>query len=345
MTQPQHDAPQPNPAQQITSIPNIQQMAVAAFWLPQVYVAETVNTFLIALGTVIPFFGGSIAQDLASRWQGWAQSHAQHAVRPIAQFVNAWVTVMVQRALTPIKKALWSLEGAVWRTQHIVIPQAVKYVLQTVDREAVAGYKALNGARRDMLQRLLGNPLIQGFVTRVLLSRLENMLLTVVTEGNPVERFLLGRLLSFALDRLGAARAAGDALHTLLGPMVGQGPPTGLSSVIARMCADTQANADWITDDGQPIVSALAADRAQGKAFLDIMTPVLAVLASGEALRDPGGTARLAEELFLPAMAAYGAASAALGDPTAAALAGFVGEGFRDPQGTARALTGVLRAL
>lgn len=113
----------------------------------------------------------------------------------------------------------------------------VKWLHQAIEREAVAGWHAGQPARLGVLRELADLIATYNPETRALVGDLVKGILDLATIDDPLLRISLAFLMRHLINRLGIDRVIGDLLNRLLAAITGQPKPTGLTSVIADICA------------------------------------------------------------------------------------------------------------
>jgi hypothetical protein len=294
----------------------------------------------------IPLIGGWIASQLTNlaenAWGNYEQS-VQALGEPIIELIKTYTVSYQTQLMAGIKQALWTLEAAVWRLQHVYIPQVITYIFTTVNMEAATGYASTAQDRKNNIIKAAEDIVSNLPIIKSILGRLVGIALDLIEIDQPELRILLGFVLKELINRLGVQQAAGAALQALIGPILGEAPPRNLHDTIARLGSDNNANASWIANYGQPMVSDLAADERIGQVAEGALAGVLGLAGLALMVRDPARAGQImagALRVGLPVMAAV---SLGVGQPVQAAEFGFLAAIADDPFAWADALAHIAR--
>lgn len=294
----------------------------------------------------VPFIGGWIAshvKTLAENVWGKYEEAVTDLGAPLIEVINAHVTSYSTKMLPGIKNALWTLEAAIWRVQHVYIPQVIAYIFTTINMEAATGYQSTAQDRKSTIQKAASDIVSDLPIIKSIVGRIVGLALDLIEIDQPELRILLGFVLKELIKHLGVEQAAGAALSSLLGPIAGEAPPRNLHDTIARLGADNNANAQWITNYGQPMVSDLAADERIGQVAGDALAGVLGLAGLILMVRDPARAGQVMSHglrVGLPVMAAV---SLGTGQPVQAAEFGFLAVMADDPFAWAHELSRLAR--
>lgn len=294
----------------------------------------------------LPFIGGWVGRQMTNLAEDlWGQYERQTTSlgEPIVQVIKVTVTSYITQLMAGIKQAMWSLEAAVWRLQHVYIPQVITYIFQTVNMEAATGYQSTVQDRKSTIQKAASDILSDLPIIKSIVGRIVGLALDLLEIDQPELRILLGFILKELINHLGVEQAAGAALQSLISPLLGAPPPRNLHDTVARLGQDNNANANWIADYGQPMVSDLAADERIGQVADDALAGVLGVAGLILMVRDPARAGQVMSQglrVGLPVMAAV---SLGVGQPVQAAEFGFLAVMADDPFAWANELARLAR--
>lgn len=294
----------------------------------------------------VPFIGGWISNlftSFAEREWGQYEAAVTDLGEPIIEVLAAWVKSYVTYVLTPVKESLWDLQAAVWRIINVVIPQAVKYIFQTINKSAASGYASTAQDRKTAIQTAAGDIVSNLPIVKAILGRVVSIALDLIEIDQPELRFILGFLLRELINHLGVEDAAGAALAALIEPILGQGPPQNLHDVIARLGSDNNANASWIANYGQPLVSDLAADQRIGQVADGALAGALGLAGLALMVRDPARAGSVMAGTLRVGLPVLSAVSLGVGEPVQAAEFGFLAAMADDPFAWANALAHLAR--
>lgn len=161
------------------------------------------------------------------------------------------------------------------QAEHAAMVKSVKAALAAVQKQAASGY---NGGLHDRLGTIAtllddiaaGNPVVKSAV-----RLLVNGVLDLETIDDPIARWVLSKLLTEIIDKLGVDRAAADLVSRLLGTAAAHPRAAGLYDVARdvseRLNALEQQWAGFMADGGPEVeqagkewksISGLAADAA-----------------------------------------------------------------------------------
>lgn len=136
----------------------------------------------------------------------------------------------------------------------------VKWLHQSIEREAVSGYKAAYSQRLSTIQRIADLIANDNPVTRRLVKDLIAGVLDLVAVDNPLARIALTFIMRQIIDRLGLDKVIGQLLQGLLQPLLGAPKPRGLSDVVADICGRLNALegqwADFMANGGPEVEQA-----------------------------------------------------------------------------------------
>lgn len=294
----------------------------------------------------IPLIGGWIASQL-TRLSEDAWGHYEQAVtalgEPIVELIKASTVSYQTKLMAGIKQAIWSLEAAVWRLQHVYIPQVITYIFQTVNMEAATGYASTAQDRKSNIEKAAQDIVSNLPIIKDVVGRIVGIALDLVEIDQPELRILLGFVLKELLNHLGVQQAAGAALDALIGPLLGEAPPRNLHDTIARLGADNNANAQWIANYGQPLISDLAADERIGQVAEGALAGVLGLGGLILMVRDPARAGQIMSHTLKVGLPVMAAVSLGVGQPVQAAEFGFLAVMADDPFGWADALAHIAR--
>lgn len=302
--------------------------------------------FWTKIFSFVPFIGGWISSQLTrlaeAIWGEYEQGVTDMAA-PVIEVLNVYVASYSTKLMAGIKQAMWTLEAAVWRLQHVYIPQVITYIFQTVNMEAATGYQSTAQDRKSTLQKAASDIISDLPIIKSIVGRIVGIALDLIEIDQPELRFLLGFILKELINHLGVEQAAGGALSALVSPLLGEAPPRNLHDTIARLGQDNNANANWITDYGQPMVSDLAADERIGQVADGALAGVLGLAGLALMVRDPARAGQVMAQglrVGLPVMAAV---SLGTGQPVQAAEFGFLAVMADDPYAWAHELSRLAR--
>lgn len=282
----------------------------------------------------LPFIGGWIGRQLSNLAESlWGEYERQTSSlgEPIVEVIKVTVVSYSAQIMAGLRQALWSLEAAVWRLQHVYIPQVITYIFQTINMEAATGYQSTAQDRKSTIQKAASDIVSDLPIIKSIVGRIVGLALDLIEIDQPELRLLLGFVLKELINHLGVEQAAGAALSALVGPILGEAPPRNLHDTIARLGQDNNANANWITDYGQPMVSDLAADERIGQVAGEALAGALGVAGLILMMRDPARAGQIMSHglrVGLPVMAAV---SLGTGQPVQAAEFGFLAVMADDP--------------
>lgn len=294
----------------------------------------------------LPFIGGWIGRQLTSLAEDlWGAYERQTTSlgEPIVEVIKVTVVSYSTQLMAGLKQALWSLEAAVWRLQHVYIPQVVTYIFQTVNMEAATGYQSTAQDRKSTIEKAATDILSDLPIIKSIVGRIVGLALDLIEIDQPELRILLGFVLKELINHLGVEQAAGAALQSLISPLLGAPPPRNLHDTIARLGQDNNANANWIANYGQPMVSDLAADERIGQVADEALAGVLGVAGLILMVRDPARAGQVMSQglrVGLPVMAAVALGT---GQPVQAAEFGFMAVMADDPFAWANELARLAR--
>lgn len=167
-----------------------------------------------------------------------------------------WILYAVERAYTA---ALVGLERQA-RIADIASARAYSRALttqlhQTIEAEAVAGYKAGQGIRSTLLQQLAQDLNVRGILDKAATALLVKAIDTVVTVEDPVLAAAANRIISLIVKKSGIGADLGDLIDRLIDPGAGGPAPKDLTGVIADITHRIGQIEDWIAKfmlDGGP---------------------------------------------------------------------------------------------
>lgn len=282
----------------------------------------------------IPLIGGWIASQLTKlsedAWGAYEQAVTALG-EPIVELIKSYTVSYQTKLMAGLKQALWTLEAAIWRIQHVYIPQVITYIFVTVNMEAATGYASTAQDRKNNIIKAAEDIVSDLPIIKSIIGRLVGLALDLIEIDQPELRILLGFVIKELINKLGVQQAAGAALNALIGPILGEAPPRNLHDTIARLGSDNNANAEWITNYGQPMVSDLAADERIGQVAEGALAGVLGLAGLALMVRDPARAGQIMARglrVGLPVMAAV---SLGTGQPVQAAEFGFLAVMADDP--------------
>lgn len=181
------------------------------------------------------------------------------------------------------------------RAYALALTQALH---KTIEAEAVSGYMADYHDRLGLVGKIADqlaghDPAVAGLVKLLVSAALD-----LAAVDDPAARWALGVILTRVVDRLGVDKVTGDLLSALLGPLTGEGKPTGLHDVVRdvskRLNALEGQWADFMANGGDEVEQA-------GRLWHSLTSPAAdAVILGffGVAAADPGGWATAIQDSF-----------------------------------------------
>ena len=289
----------------------------------------------------VPFVGGWLGSHLMSmaesEW-GHYEQEVDSIGEPIIELLKTWTVANTTKLLGPSKNALWALQAAIWRIQHVYIPQVVKYIFQTINQEAATGYQSTADDRKSAIQKAADDIVSDLPIVKFLIGKLVGIALDLIEVDDPVLRIALGWILKELISHLGVQDAAGAALSALISPLLGDAPPRNLHDTIVRLAADNNANAEWITNYGQPLVSDLAADNRIGEVAGGALGGALGIAGLVLMVRDPARAGSVMVDTLKVGLPALAAVSLGTGQWMQSAEFAFLAAMADDPYAWAREL-------
>lgn len=302
--------------------------------------------FLASILKHVPLIGGWLGSQLTSlaesEW-GHYEQEVTSIGEPIIEVLQTWTAAYVQKVLTPLKAAVWALQAAVWRIQHILIPQVIKYIFQTINQEAATGYASTADERKSAIQQAAQDIVSDLPIVKEIVGRLVTIALDLVEIDNPLLRIALGWLLKELINHLGVEDAAGAAFAALLQPLLGQAPPKNLHDTIVALANDNNANAQWIANEGQPLITDLAADQRIGQVATEVLGGALGVAGLVLMARDPQRAGTIMVDVMKAGLPVLAAVSLGTGQVVQAAEFGFLAVMADDPYAWAKDIARLAR--
>lgn len=161
------------------------------------------------------------------------------------------------------------------QAEHAAMLKRVQAAIDQIEHEAAAGYNSGLHARLSLVGTLLNDLADRQPEIRGLVSTLVKAVFDLETVDNPVLRFLVGKLLSEVIGKLGIDKLTGDLISRLLAPLTGQAKAGGLEDVTRDVSDRLNAlEAQWgqfMADGGPEVeqagkewrdITSLAADAA-----------------------------------------------------------------------------------
>ena len=167
-----------------------------------------------------------------------------------------WILYQVERAYTA------TLVGRERQQRIADIASARAYsralttqLHQTIEAEAVAGYKAGQGIRTTLLEQLAQDLHVRGILDKVATDLLVKAISVVVTVDDPVLAAAANRIIGLIIKKSGIGADLGDLIDRLINPGAGGPAPKDLTGVIADITHRIGQIEDWISRfmlDGGP---------------------------------------------------------------------------------------------
>lgn len=126
---------------------------------------------------------------------------------------------------------------------------------QTVEGEAVSGYKQGQGIRTTVLQQLADDLHVRGILDSVSTQLLTKAIDALVTLDDPLLAAAANRIIGLIVKKSGIGADLGDLIDRLINPGAGGATPKNLTGVIADITHRLSQIEDWITRfelDGGP---------------------------------------------------------------------------------------------
>lgn len=178
------------------------------------------------------------------------------------------------------------------RRERALMLARVKWAMQTINRSAASGYAMGSKDRGDLIRSLAGDIVTANPVERELIDRIVSGALDVAELDDPLARLALSTLLPRITRDLGIDAVAGAALRDLLLPVLDHGIPRNLHDAIAALAERTTAlEQQWATfykDGGSDILQA----GQDWKGITAITTDAVFLAFFGQQIADPAGWAR-----------------------------------------------------
>lgn len=224
---------------------------------------------------------------LVSQLQGWTARRLARLHRLIIRVLYVAMTYAYQ--LTAHERRQ---RQAADRRLDAETRKRIKGLHQHIEREAVAGYKPDRSERATLITRVADLIVTDDPVVRALVKDVAKGALDLLEIDDPVLRIALGFAIRKVVDHLGIDRPLGELLAALLTPILGQPKPSGLTSVIADICARLSALeaqwADFMADGGPEVEQA----GQQWQALTRPLADVALLAFFGEAVTEPEQWAR-----------------------------------------------------
>lgn len=126
---------------------------------------------------------------------------------------------------------------------------------QTIEAEAVSGYKQGQGIRTTVLQQLADDLHVRGILDTVSTNLLTKAIDTLVTLDDPLLAAAANRIIGLIVKKSGIGADLGDLIDRLINPGAGGATPKNLPGVIADITHRISQIEDWISRfelDGGP---------------------------------------------------------------------------------------------
>lgn len=126
---------------------------------------------------------------------------------------------------------------------------------QTIEGEAVSGYKQGQGLRTTVLQQLADDLHVRGILDSVSTTLLTKAIDALVTVEDPVLAAAANRIIGLIVKKSGIGADLGDLIDRLINPGAGGATPKNLTGVIADITHRISQIEDWIARfelDGGP---------------------------------------------------------------------------------------------
>ncbi len=204
-----------------------------------------------------------------------------------------WVLYFVERAHTD---ALVARE-AQQRIADIASARAYSRALtaqlhQTIENEAVSGYRQGQGIRSTLLQQLAADLHVRGLLDTVSTQLLTRAIEALVTVDDPVLAAAANRIIGLIVKKAGLGADLGDLIDRLINPGAGGAAPKNLTGVIADITHRISMIEDWISRfelDGGPEIHDAG---RQWKALNSLIVDAALLAFVGQAVAAPEAWAR-----------------------------------------------------
>lgn len=285
----------------ITSVHNL----VSWLWsTPLLTYARTALTYMTGLWVAI-----RAIHDVLARLGGWiwitqvrpVRDQLRHriavlyawAVREF-QFVIAliWALIRAERAQR-IRADIAERNARIKaiRAEAAARIKGDQTVLATVQRQAANGYNSSLHARLGLLGKVLDEIAHRNPAVRTIVSDLIKAAFDLETVDDPVLRWVLAKLITEVIDKLGVDRLIGEFASSLLGPLLGDPRARGLQDVTRdigqRLDLLEQQWATFMHDGGPEVEQA----GEQWKAITDPLIDVALLSILGVGIADPAAFA------------------------------------------------------
>jgi hypothetical protein len=207
-------------------------------------------------------------------------------------FLIAWVIVRLERFARFLvhREAAMRLRGDIY--VYNTARQWDKALHQTIEREAVSGYRLGRNQQMEPIDRVLSLIANLNPVVRPIVSDLAKGILDLLSVDDPILRIALGFVIKHLIDRLALDKPAARLLGDLLNPILATGHPRGLHDVIADICArlatSENAWAQFMADGGSEVEQA----GTEWQKITDFTTDALILAFLGSAVLAPQTWAR-----------------------------------------------------
>lgn len=131
---------------------------------------------------------------------------------------------------------------------------------QTIESEAVAGYKAGQGIRTSLLEQLADDLNVRGLLDTVTTDLLIKSIDVVMTIDDPALLAVANKIVKQIIAKSGLGAQIGDLIYGLIVPGAGGAAPKNLTGVISDITHRLGVIEDWISNfmlDGGPEIEAV----------------------------------------------------------------------------------------
>lgn len=177
------------------------------------------------------------------------------------------------------------------RRERALMLARVKWAMQTINKAAASGYAMGSKDRGDLIRSLAGTIVTANPVEREIIDRIVSGALDVAELDDPLARLALSTLLPRITRDLGIDAVAGAALRDLLLPVLDHGIPRNLHDAMAALAERTTAlEQQWSTfykDGGSEILQA----GQDWKGITSIVADAGFLAFFGQQIADPAGWA------------------------------------------------------
>lgn len=252
---------------------------------------------------------GRAATNALGRLGAWNQ-------RSVVPSIKAWVRLQLRLLFAQVLSLLARVDGQIIHAEQIAERYArqlvgverrqrrraikvehaqmlahVRAALQTVQRQAVSGYKLGIHTQQPVIIRLADDIAARLPVVRELVGKIVAGAIDLAEIDDPLLRLVVSRALIDLIDHLGIEKPAGQLLQSLLGNLLGSGVPHDLTQVIADLGQRiTSVEQDWsqfMIDGGPEILQA-----GEGwKSLTSLLTDAGLLTFFGMQVADPSGWA------------------------------------------------------